>query len=254
MAYISVSAGGRFLVGASYKEGMLFVSEITSDCINAPPVQVVTTLPKAHCIIPGCFEDVVYATTVEGNAIMVFHLNAKTGRLAQAEPHFVACRPGSGPRHLALHPQLNVLYCVNELAGTLAAFAIENETGALAEMQYEALTSPGFKGNARAADLHVTADGRLAYASVRNINSIAGFCIDRGSGVLSPIGLFEAEASPRSFALDPHGRFLICAGQDKNTVGVYAINPANGDLTPLHRYAVGLNPSWVETLALPGRP
>ena len=50
---------------------------------------------------------------------------------------------GSGPRHLALHPRLNVLYCVNELAGTLAAFAIENETGALAEMQYEALTSPG---------------------------------------------------------------------------------------------------------------
>jgi 6-phosphogluconolactonase len=254
MAYISVGAGGRFLMGASYKEGVLSVSEITSDGLNAPPVQVVTTPPKAHCIIPGRFEDVVYATTVEGNAIMVFHLDAKTGRLAQAEPHFVACRPGSGPRHLALHPRLNVLYCVNELAGTLAAFAIENETGALAEMQYEALTSPGFKGNARAADLHVTADGRLAYASVRNTNSIAGFCIDRGSGILSPIGLFEAEASPRSFALDPHGRFLICAGQDKNTVGVFAINLANGDLTPLHRYAVGLNPSWVETLPLPGMP
>jgi 6-phosphogluconolactonase len=239
-------------MGASYKEGVLSVSEITSDGINAPPVQVVTTPPKPHCIIPSRFEDVIYATTVEGNAVMVFHMDTKTGRLAQVEKHFVPCRPGSGPRHLALHPRLNVLYCVNELAGTLAAFAIENETGALSEMQYEALTSPGFKGNARTADLHVTADGRLAYASVRNTNSIAGFCIDRGSGILSPIGLFEAEASPRSFALDPHGRFLICAGQDKNTVGVFAINLANGDLTPLHRYAVGLNPSWVETLPFRG--
>jgi 6-phosphogluconolactonase len=252
MAYICVGAGGRFLMGASYKEGVLSVSEITPDGINAPPVQVVTTPPKAHCIIPGHFKDVVYATTVEGNAIMVFHLDTTTGRLAPAEPHFVACRPGSGPRHLALHPRLNVLYCVNELAGTLAAFAIENETGALSEMQYEALTLPGFKGNARAADLHVSADGRLAYASVRSTNAIAGFCIDPDSGMLSPIGLFAAEASPRSFALDPHGRFLICAGQDKNTVGVYVINPANGVLTPLHSYAVGLNPSWVETLALPG--
>jgi 6-phosphogluconolactonase len=231
---------------------VLCVSAITPDGIKAPPVQVVTTPPKAHCIIPGRFEDVIYATTVEGNAIMVFHLDSNTGQLAQAEPHFVACRPGSGPRHLALHPRLNVLYCVNELAGTLAAFAIENETGALSELHYEALTPPGFKGNARAADLHVTADGRFAYASVRTTNAIAGFCIDPGSGILSPIGLFEAEASPRSFALDPHGRFLICAGQDRNTVGVYAINLENGVLTPLHRYSVGLNPSWVETLALPG--
>jgi 6-phosphogluconolactonase len=250
MAYISVAASGRFLMGASYKEGMLSISEITPDGIKAPPVQVVTTPPKAHCIIPGRFEEVIYATTVEGNAIMVFHLDIKTGRLAQAEPHFVACRSGSGPRHLALHPRLNVLYCVNELAGTLAAFAIENETGALSEMQYEALTPPGFEGNARAADLHVTGDGRFAYASVRSTNAIAGFCIDPDSGTLSPIGFFAAEASPRSFALDPHGRFLICAGQDKNAVGVYAINPANGVLTPLHRYCVGLNPSWVEALAL----
>jgi 6-phosphogluconolactonase len=254
MAYISVGAGGRFLMGASYKEGVLSVSAITSDGIKAPPVQVVTTPPKAHCIIPGRSEDVVYATTVEGNAIMVFHLDSKTGRLAQAEPHCVACRPGSGPRHLAPHPRLNVLYCVNELAGTLAAFAIENENGALSEMQYETLTPPGFKGNARAADLHVTADGRFAYASVRNTNAIAGFCIAPDSGMLSPIGLFAAEASPRSFALDPHGRFLICAGQDKNTVGVYAINPANGDLTPLHSYSVGSNPGWVETLVLSGTP
>jgi len=250
MAYVSVAAGGSFLMGASYKEGKLSVSEIAADGVKAPPVEVVTTPPKAHCIIPGrCQDVVVYATTVEGDAIMVFRLDTRTGWLAQAQPHLVACRPGSGPRHLALHPRLDVLYCVNELAGTVAAFAIENETGALSEMQYEALTPPGFTGNARAADLHVTADGRFAYASVRSTNSIAALRIDPGSGLLSPFGLFQAEASPRSFALDPYGRFLICAGQDENTVGVHAIDPQNGGLTPLHRYSVGSNPSWLETLA-----
>jgi 6-phosphogluconolactonase len=250
MAYISVEAGGRFLMAASYKEGKLSVSEVTPEGVRAPPVQVLATPPKAHCIISGRPEDIVYATTVEGNAIMVFHLDAETGCLAQSEPHFFACRPGSGPRHLALHPRLNVLYCVNELAGTLAAIAIENETGALSEMQYETLTPPGFRGNARAADLHVTSDGRFAYASVRNTNSIAGFRIDPGSGALSPMGIHQVEASPRSFALDRTGRFLICAGQQENVVGVYSIDPANGVLTPLHRYFVGLNPSWVEVLAL----
>jgi 6-phosphogluconolactonase len=250
MAYIAAAAGGRFLMGASYKEAKLSVSEIASDGVQAPPVQVVTTPPKAHCIIQGRADDVVYATTVAGDAILVFRLDTQTGRLAPAKPHLVACRPGSGPRHLALHPRLSVLYCVNELAGTLAAFAIESETGALSELHYEALTPPGFTGSARAADLHVTADGRFAYASVRNTHAIAGFSIAPDSGRLSPIGRFDVEASPRSFALDPHDRFLICAGQDKNVVGVYAIDPANGTLTLRHRYAVGLNPSWVETLAL----
>src|SRR5258706_15982344 len=113
---------------------------------------------------------------------------------------------------------------------------MDSETGGLSEMQYDTLTPPGFKGNARAADLHVTADGRFAYASVRNTNSIAGFRIDPTSGLLSAIGLFQVEASPRSFALDPNGRFLICVGQDQNTVGVYAIDRSKGVLAPLHRY------------------
>jgi 6-phosphogluconolactonase len=128
---------------------------------------------------------------------------------------------------------------------------MDSETGGLSEMQDDTLTPPGFKGNARAADLHVTADGRFAYASVRNTNSIAGFRIDPDSGLLSRIGVFQVEPSPRSFALDPHGRFLICAGQHDNTVGVYSIDPATGVLTSLHRYSVGENPSWVETLVLP---
>jgi hypothetical protein len=53
MAYIRVGAEGRFLMGASYKEGKLSVSEIAPDGVQAPPVHVVTTPPKAHCIIPG---------------------------------------------------------------------------------------------------------------------------------------------------------------------------------------------------------
>lgn len=109
----------------------------------------------------------------------------------------------------------------------------------------------GFQGNARAADLHVTADGRFVYASVRSTDVIAGFRTDPRSGKLSAIGLFAAESSPRGFAIDPLGRFLICAGQSENTVGVFAIDPDAGALAPRHRIAVGKNPNWVETISLP---
>jgi len=143
-----------------------------------------------------------------------------------------------------------VLYCVNELAGTLAAFAIESKSGALLEMQYEALTPTGFTGNARAADLHITADGRFVYASVRNTNTIAAFRTEPRTGLLARIARFDVEGSPRAFALDPVGRHLICAGQTDNVVGVYAIDPDGGALTHKHRTAVPANPSWVETLSL----
>jgi 6-phosphogluconolactonase len=249
MAYIAI--GHRGLLAASYKQGLVSVSTIKPDATVGHTLQVLETPPKAHCIVPGRHRGIVYATTVEGNAIMVFRQDPDAGRLAPADPHLVACRPGSGPRHLALHPRLDVLYCINELAGTLAAFAIENESGTLREIQYQELTPPGFTGNARAADLHVTADGRFAYASVRSTNAIAAFRIEPQTGLLSPIARFDVEGSPRAFALAPGGRCLICAGQTDNVVGVYSIDPGNGALTLRHRVAVPENPSWVEALSLP---
>jgi 6-phosphogluconolactonase len=251
MAYIAVGTGGRTLLGASYVKSLISVSAIAAGDVRAPPTQRVTTPPKAHCIIRGRRDDVVYATTVDGNAILVFRQDAATGNLAPAQPDRVACRPGAGPRHLALHPRLAVLYCVNETAGTLAAFAVD-DAGALHELQDESLMPAGFAGNARAADLHVTPDGRFAYASVRTTNVIGIFRIDPASGRLTRVGLLDVEGSPRAFAIDPSGRFLICAGQTDNVLGVYAIDPDTGALTRRHRVAVPENPSWVEALSLPG--
>jgi len=252
MAYISVAGGGRLLMGASYKDGKLSVSRIDSNGrVQAPPSQVLTTPPKAHCILAGRSGDVVYATTVEGNAILIFHLDVESGILVPADMSSMACRPGAGPRHLALHPLLDVLYCVTEQSGMVAAFAIEPGTGALRELQYETMMPRDFQGNARAADLHVTTGGRFVYASVRSTNIIAGFRVDPLSGLLSPIGVFTVEHSPRGFGVDPLARFLICAGQSQNTVGVFAIDAASGALWPRHQISVGKNPNWVETLALP---
>ena len=251
MAYISVGGNGRLLMGASYREGKLSVSRIGSDGnVQAPPTQVVTTPPKAHCILPGRSGEVVYATTLEGNAILIFRPDVKRGKLMPADVASVPCRSGSGPRHLALHPSLDVLYCVNEQGGTLAVFAIEPGTGALRDLQYETIMPPGFQGNARAADVHVTANGHFVYASVRSTDVIAGFRIDPRSGKLSPIGFFAAEGSPRGFAVDPLGRFLICGGQSQNTVAVHAIHPKSGALALRDRTSVGTNPNWVETLCL----
>ncbi|HLH86888.1 MAG TPA: lactonase family protein [Xanthobacteraceae bacterium] len=253
MAYIAVGTDGRTLLGASYVNGLVAVSAIASDGVRAPPTQVVATPPKAHCIIRGRGDDVVYATTVDGNSILVFRQDAATGKLTPAQPDRIVCRAGAGPRHLALHPRLAVLYCINETGGSLAGFAID-QAGALQELQYETLMPAGFAGNARAADLHVTPDGRFAYASVRATNVIGVFRIDPASGQLTRVASIKVEGSPRAFAIDSSGRFLICAGQTENVVAVYAIDRDDGTLTRTQRISTPANPSWVETRRLQKKP
>ena len=126
MAYISVAGSSRVLLGASYKDGKLSVSRIDSNgCVEAPPSQVLTTPPKAHCILRGRSAEVIYATTVEGNVILIYRLDVASGKLAPADVPSMPCPPGAGPRHLALHPSLDVLYCVTEQSGMVATFAIE---------------------------------------------------------------------------------------------------------------------------------
>ena len=41
-----------------------------------------------------------------------------------------------------------------------------------------------------------------------------------------------AERFPRGFARDPDGRFAIAANEHGNTLVVYRVDPASGDLVP----------------------
>ncbi|WP_431284572.1 lactonase family protein [Humitalea sp. 24SJ18S-53] len=251
LAYLSVAAGGRLLLGASYMHDKLTVSDVGPDgaCTTAPR-QVIPTEPKAHCIIPGRDGRTIYATTVDGNAILVFRLDPASMILLPADPPAIDCQPGAGPRHLAQHPVLDVLYGINETGGTIAAFAADRDTGALRTLQYESLMPPGFTGNARAADLHLTPDGRFAFASVRSTNVIGGFRLDPQSGRMTALGTLEVVGSPRGFAIAAQGRFLLCASQAENVVAVYAIDQDTGALTLRGKVDAPADPSWIEVVTL----
>jgi 6-phosphogluconolactonase len=56
--------------------------------------------------------------------------------------------------------------------------------------------------------------------------------IDETSGRLTFLGAEPTRAKkPRSFAISPGGRFLLAAGQDSDTVTVFAIDETTGRLT-----------------------
>src|SRR3954452_12334667 len=52
MAYATVDRTGKWLLAASYPQGKLTVNPIDADGkVQAPPTQIVTDRPKAHCVV-----------------------------------------------------------------------------------------------------------------------------------------------------------------------------------------------------------
>ena len=94
------------------------------------------------------------------------------------------------------------------------------------------------------AEVVVHPSGKFLYGSNRGHDSLAGFAID-GSGKLAALGQTPTEKNPRSFDIDPDGRFLLAAGEDSGKLTVYRIAVETGKLSRERTYDVGKSVTWV---------
>ena len=74
----------------------------------------------------------------------------------------VKIKDGSGPRHLAFHPNGKYAYLITEISGDVIAFNYKNAT--LKEFQTVKADSLNAKGS---ADIHISPNGKFLYASNR---------------------------------------------------------------------------------------
>ena len=84
------------------------------------------------------------------------------------------------------------------------------------------------------AETVVHPSGRFVYVSNRDpYNSIAIFSIDPQTRELKAVG-HQAEGikTPRNFAIEPTGQFMLVANKSGGNVLVFRINQATGELTP----------------------
>lgn len=251
MAYIAVDRTGRFLFGASYQGGRIAAHDIGADGIAHAVRQVALTEPKAHSVILDPSNRYVHAAILGGDIVYTLPFDDRAGALDQGRARATRTKPGAGPRHLVFHPRAPRLYLVNELDATVSAFAYEETSGALSEIQTISALPEGFAGKAWAADIHITPDGRFLYASERGSSTLAIFAIDEASGALTPRGHSATESQPRAFAIDPSGRYLVSVGEVSNSLTVHAIEAVDGGLRELSRRPVGEGPNWVEIIRLP---
>jgi 6-phosphogluconolactonase len=251
MAYIVTDRTGRFLLSTSYPGAKLAINPIDRDGrVGGQATQILATGPKAHCVVVDASNRFIYCTNLGADIIMQLRFDPVAGTVTPNQPAAIATKPNAGPRHLAFHPNGRFLYLLNETDATLGAYAVDAVTGTLAELQTVPTLPPDFAGKPSAADVHLTPDGRFIYASERATSTIKGFRVDPERGTFSRCGRWPTETTPRGFAIEPRGRFLLAAGLSSNGLAVSAIDPGNGALAALRQYRLGEMPNWVEIIDL----
>lgn len=250
MACIATDRSGRYLLSASYGGHLIAVGPIDEQGVAHPAQQVLPTPPQAHAIVAAPSNRHVLATSLGGGVVLQYGFDAGSGRLTPNAPATHAPHAAASPRHLRFSADARFVYLLNEIDAMVDVLSFDAERGQLAALQTICLLPPGFAGKPWAADLHLTPDGRMLYASERRSSLLAGFRVDRELGTLAPVGHWATQAQPRAFSITPDGRHLLVAGQGSGRLGVHAIDAADGTLRPRGELEVGLNPSWVEIVAI----
>jgi 6-phosphogluconolactonase len=255
-AHIATDRTGRHLLTAYYVAAKVTVHAIGKDgTLSEKPLQDIPTADKAHAIVPDPSNRFVFVPHTGPDVIFQFRLDAAAGRLSANTPAQLRTPKGTGPRHLAFHPSKPVAYVVNEQGSSVTAYALDGKAGTLRPLQTVPTLPRDFRGVNACAEIKAHPSGRFVYASNRGHDSIAAFALKDGE--LSALGQTATEKTPRSFDLDPAGKYLFAAGESSGKLAGYRIDPRTGELTRLATYAVGKVPWWVLAVDLTppaGRP
>lgn len=242
-AYVATDRTGGFLLSASYMGGKTVVHRLGADGkIDVKPVQVVTTAMTAHAAVFDPGNRFLFVPHVTPNAIYQFRFDARTGKLEDAgKPAGGTSK--AGPRHLAFHPTLPVAFSSDEVGNSITAYAFDADKG-LTPVQTLSTLPRDFTGKNTTAEVKVHPSGKFVWVSNRGHDSLAGFSIDK-AGKLTALGQSPTEKTPRSFEIDPDGRWLFGAGEGSGKLAVFEIDQEKGSLTRRHTVDVGKSLTWV---------
>ena len=241
-AYLHVDKTGQWLLAASHSEGVVTSSRIAKGVITGEPVVTLATGKYAHSIHTDPSNRFVLVPHVrELSKIEQLRFDASTGQLTPNSPSSMAAGAGQGPRYMRFHPNGRWVYFVTEQGQSVGHCDYDAKSGTLELRQTLRATPEGTKGSS--ADIHISADGRFAYASNRGHDSLAVFAIDAKSGELKLLGQTPTEKTPHSFCLVPGGeRFVVAAGAGTNRLVVFRRDANSGALTWLKTYDCGKSP------------
>jgi 6-phosphogluconolactonase len=248
--YISVDGTGHEVFVASYGSGTVAAFPVQADGTLGPreafkvftgsgPNQLRQKSPHAHSIYADPENRFVYACDLGTDNIWIYRLDAKGG-LTPADPPAAKVPPGSGPRHLVFDG--NFIYVVNEMGASTCVFQRDLQTGALRLLETVENIQGGPKPGTGSAEIALSSSGKWLYLSTRVQDVLSVFRVNRndaaGKHRLTLVQNIPSPVMfPRSFGLDPSGRWMIVAGQNDNRISVMKIDAVSGQLAPTQEFA-----------------
>ena len=189
--------------------------------------------PHAHAVTLSADNRFAYVCDLGLDQVLIYRFDAERGTLTPSDPAFVAIKPGSGPRHMAIRPDGRFAYVLNELSSTITAFACDAATGRLTELETVPTLPPYFDGQNSTAEIAILPNGKSLFASNRGHNSLMLFAIDPATGRLTDV---EDQATggktPRHFGIQPNAKHLAVGNQDSDNILVCRIDDGTGRLKP----------------------
>lgn len=255
--YVSTDATGRVALLAHYASGSVISLPIANDGQIGPVSRFVQHAgkgpradrqegPHAHCIVADPSNRFACAVDLGLDQVLVYALDPNSG-IASEPTHVYRAKAGSGPRHLAFHPDGRSAFLIHELGNTLSLLSWDAAHGVLTELHTVSTLPASFSGESITAEVLVHPNGRFVYGSNRGHDSLVAMAYDANSQRLECLQHVSCGGkTPRNFRIDPTGRFLLAANLDSDTIVVFAIDLTSGRLTPTGQSIAVGNPSCIK--------
>lgn len=234
--HLIVDPTGRNVLAANYSGGSCICLPVQADGRLGPATSFQQHQGKrknGHSIHVDPANKFALCCDLGLDQVIIYAFDATNGTLT---PHSVFNTPqGAGPRHFAWHPDGKTAYVNGESDLTIIACEYDAEKGRLSQKQVlSTLPSDVERRGGSTAETVVHPSGKFVYVSNRDpYNSIAIFSIDQNTGRLSSVGhQGMGVKTPRNFAIEPSGKYMLVANQSGGNVIVFRIDQSTGELIP----------------------
>jgi 6-phosphogluconolactonase len=255
--YISVDSTGKSAFVADYWGASIASYTIQTDGTLSNPVDtfnyheprfghqgpntVRQEQPHPHSVYISPDDRFLIVNDLGNDALTVYSIDITTGKLTPSSPLLTSVRAGSGPRHIAFHPNGRWIYLINELDSTLDQFLWSTThatpsappkgllVNASRTVSTIAKDFPAAKNTA--AEVMIAPDGNYLYVSNRGEDTLVVFAIS-DDGTLKEVQRISCGGkTPRHFTFDPTFQWILCGNQDSGSITVFRRDQGSGKLT-----------------------
>jgi len=259
--HLALDTASKTMLVANYGTGQVAALPVLADATLGPPASVQANQgsgpnprqkgPHAHGAVLDPSRRFVLVADLGADRVFVYRYDRAGHQLSPAPTPFEALPPGTGPRHLAFHPNGRLAFLISELVPELRAYRWDARHGRLSLVQTLSLVGDPTKASvAKGAELAVSRDGRFVYTSVRGEDVLVVHAVEPRTGRLTEIQRLPAGGqAPWSFAIDPSGRWMLVANQGSGAVVVFARDPVSGRLSATSESMAVTKPTSIAYLA-----